>query len=141
MRTFNDNHAVRMAGTPATWAAAAVHGNWIAVAGYRRFTFITLNGELDGNLVAAVYKATDSSGTGAAALSGLTGTFTNGTDEARVGIIEVRDSDLGTDTTHISLRVTPGATDSFAAVCILSEPYELPVSNATTNGVAYNVGE
>lgn len=141
MRTFNDNNAVRMAATPATWAAAAVYGNWIAVAGFRRFTFIPMNTELDGALLVEVFQATSSVGAGAAAVTGLSNTFANGTDEARVGIIEVRDSDLLATTTHIALKVTPAATDSFGAVCILSEPYEAPVLNGTTQGVAWVTGE
>lgn len=135
---FAKNYAVRMAGTPGTWAAAAVYGEWIAITGFRRITFLVANGELDGDMAFKVYEATDSSGTSATEIdTDLRNTFTNGTDEARVGIIEVRDGDLTDGYPYVALQVTPGATDTFAAVAILSEPYEAPVSNATTDGVAF----
>jgi hypothetical protein len=103
--------------------------------------FCCINGELDGNMVVQVQEATSAAGAGAQNLSGLTGTFTNGTDEGRVGLIEVRQEDLSSGYTHVSLLVTPTATDSFAAVAILDELYEAPAGNATTDGVAFNVGE
>ena len=140
-RTFNDNWAVRAVGSPATWAAAAMYTDWVAIAGFRRCVFLPQNGELDGDMVIAVYEATDASGTSAQAISGLTDSFVNGTDEDRVGIIEVRDVDMSDGYTHLALLVTPAATDSFACVAVLGESYEAPVSNATTDGVAWIVGE
>lgn len=140
-RTFNENNAVRMIHTPATYAAAAVYGDWVSMVGYRRCTFICLAGELDDDIAIAAYQAADATGTDPEALSGLSESFVNGTDESRVGIIEVREADIDNDHPYVGVKVTPAATDGFACIAVLSEPYEVPVSNATTDGVAFNVGE
>ncbi len=140
-RTFNENNAIRMSNTPAVYAAASVTGTFVDMTGFRRATLITGNGELDGDMPVQVMEATDTSGTSAQALSGLTGTFTNGTDEARVGVIEVREADLSSGFKTVGARVIPAATDSFFGVWVLSDAYENPVDNATGDGVAFNVGE
>lgn len=140
-RTFNEAHAVRLIGSPGAWAAAAVYTDWTSMVGFRRMTFIVGNGELDANMAIAAYEAQDASGTGAQALSGLSNTFHNGADEDRAGIIEVRDTDLTVGYPYVALLVTPGAEDSFCAFAILGEPYEMPCSNETTDGVAFNTGE
>jgi hypothetical protein len=140
-RTFNDDWAVRLVGSPATWAAAAVYTDWTPIAGFRRCAFIVGNGELDDDLAMAVYEATDASGTDAQAISGISDSFVNGTDEDRAGIFEVRDSDMSDGYTHLALLVTPAATDTFCAFAILGEAYSYPVSNATTDGVAFVTGE
>jgi len=141
MRTFNDNHAVRLIGSPAEWAAAAAYTDWVPIAGYRRCTFLVGNGELDADMALAVYEATDASGTDAQAISGLADSFVDGTDEDRAGILEVRDVDMSDGFTHLALLVTPGAADSFCAFAVLSEGYTMPASNATTDGVAFVTGE
>lgn len=142
MRTLNDNLAVRAIATPGTYTSGfAQAGSYVSLVDYRRVLFVCMNGELDGNMPVIVLEAQDSSGTGAQTIAALTGTFTNGTDEGRVGLIEVRDDDLSDGYTHVTLRVTPGAADSFAAIALLGEGSELPAANATTNGVAFNVGE
>jgi hypothetical protein len=140
-RTFNDNHAVRLVGSPAAWAAAAVYTDWTSMVGFRRCTFLVGNGELDANMAMAVYEAKDATGTDAQAISGLSDTFHNGADEDRAGIIEVRDTDLTVGYPYVALLVTPGAADSFCAFAVLGEPYDLPCSNTTTDGVAFVTGE
>lgn len=141
-RTFNDNWAVRPVHTPGdAYAAAATAGTWHSMVGYRRCTFIPFVGELDGDLTVAAYEAQDAAGTGAQALAGITDSFVNGTDEDRVGILEVREADLSDGYTHVTCYVTPTATDAFSCIAVLGEPYEAPVSNATTDGVAFNTGE
>lgn len=140
-RTFNDNWAVRLVGTPAAWAAAAVYTDFVSMVGFRRCAFIVGNGELDADMAIAVYEATDASGAGAQAISGLSDSFVNGTDEARAGIIEVREADLSDGFTHVGLLVTPGAADSFCAFALLGEAYDNPVDNGTADGVAWIVGE
>ena len=77
----------------------------------------------------------------AQAITGLSDSFVNGTDESRVGLIEVRDADLSDGYRYVTVQVTPAATDGYACIAVLGEPYEAPVSNATTDGVAFNVGE
>jgi len=142
MRTLNENLAVRMIHTPGgDYAAAAVDGTWVDMTGYRRCLFVSLAGGLDGDIAVAVYEATDATGDSAQALSGLADSFVNGTDEDRVGLIEVRDTDLSDGFSFVTVRVTPAATDPFSAIAILGEPYSAPVSNATTDDVAFNTGE
>lgn len=141
LRTINENYAFRAVHTPATYAAAAVYGTWISMVGFRRCLFESIVGELDANLAVAVYEATDVTGTGAQAISGLSNTFHNGSDEGRVGLIEVRDADLSDGFTYVTILVTPGATDQYGCIAMLGEPYTAPVSNATTDNVAFNTGE
>jgi hypothetical protein len=140
-RTFNENNAVRMIHTPGSHAASAHYGEWVDMTGYRRCTFIMSAGELDGDMAVAAYRDSDGAASDPEALSGLSESFVNGTDESRVGIIEVREADLDADHPYVTIAVTPTAADGFACIAVLSEPYEVPVSNETTDGVAFNVGE
>ena len=141
-RTFNDNWAVRMVSTPATHAANAHYGEWIDMLGFRRCAFIMLAGELDADMAAVVYQATDDSGSDAQVLdTTLADSFINGTDESRVAIAEVRDADLDDGFRYVTVLVTPGNTDGYACVAVLGEPYEAPVGNLPADGVAFNIGE
>jgi hypothetical protein len=143
-RTLNQNLAIRVAATPGPWAAAAVFGPWVQIAGlYRRALLAVVNGELDADMLVEVFEAQDGSGTGAAELTSVTTgkTFTNGSHEGKLGLIEIRDSDLHSGFTHIAVRCTPGAADTFAGFWILSDAYDYPVDNGTTDGVVFNVGE
>jgi hypothetical protein len=139
--TFNQEWAVRLVGSPAVWANAYVYTDWVAIAGHRRVVFLVGNAELDGDMALAVYEATSAAGAGAQALTGLSDSFVDGTDEDRAGIFEVRDIDLSDGFTHVGLLVYPGATDGFCAFALLGESYERPVSNLTTDGVAFVTGE
>lgn len=142
MRTLNENLGIRAIATPGTYASGyAQAGSYVSLQEYERVLFVCMNGELDANMPVAILEAQDANGTGAQAISGLAGTFTNGTDEGRVGLIEVRDADLSEGFTHVTVRVTPGAADSFSAFAVLGDPYQLPASNGTAEGVAFNVGE
>jgi hypothetical protein len=143
MRTLREGLAARMMGTPGTWAAAAVYTNWVQLGKVgRRALIIAGNGELDADLTVEVFEATDASGTDATELTGITNSqkFTNGTDEGRVGLVEVLDTDLTDGFDYIALKVTPGATDSFAAFVVISDLYDSPASNLPADGVAFNVG-
>lgn len=137
MHTFFDNFEARQSNTPATYAAAAVNGEWISLQDCEYVVFIATNGELDGNMPVIVLEATDENGSNADTIASLTGTFTNGTDEGRIGGIEVHESDLSEGFTHVSLRVTPAATDSFAAIAIRGGLHSKPASNLPTDGVAF----
>jgi hypothetical protein len=142
MRTLNDNLAIRAVATPGSYSSGVAQaGSYVSLVDYRRVLFVCMNGELDADMPVIVLEAQDANGTGAQTIAALTGTFTNGTDEGRVGLIEVRDDDLSDGFTHVTLRVTPGAADSFSAVAILGEGSEQPAANASANGVAFNVGE
>lgn len=138
MRTLHENLAVRMIGTPAEYAAAEVDLEYVSMVGYQRVLFICGNGELDGNITIVPIEAEDENGTNAQAIgTAFNGTFTNGTDEARIGLIEVREGDLSEGYTHVTLRVTPAAADSFFAVAVLGDHNLLPVENGTPEGVAF----
>lgn len=142
MRTLNEHLAVRMVGTPASYADFTTNLTWVDLTGYNRALFIVGNGELDGNMVFTVKQASASDGTGAKDLdTTLTGTFTNGTDEGRVGLIEVRASDLDEGFPYITLEINPGAADTAFAIAVLEGYTADPVANGTANGVAFNVGE
>lgn len=138
MRTLSQELAVRTVGTPGTWSAAAQYGTtWHSMVGYNRALFVLMVGELDADLPVAIYEATDSDGTSAQAVTGLSGTFVNGTDEGKVGLIEVLSSDLTDGFPYVNIRVTPGATDAFAAAVLLGEAVENPVSNTAADGVSF----
>jgi hypothetical protein len=141
MRTFNQNNAIRMINTAATYAAAAVYGSWLSMVGYDRCTVIGVVGAMSADVVMAIYEATDASGSDAQALTGLTGTFTNNEDEGLPGLIEVRAADLSDGFTHITALVTPAASASFGSLGIFSGAYAMPVTNTEDTHVAFNVGE
>src|SRR5512138_569160 len=129
--TFHENFKVEVAGSPGAWSAAAQASNWVQFAGVgRQATLIALAGELDANMAVAVYQATDSSGSGAKAISGLSGTFTNGTDEGGYGLITVNDDDLDTGFDYITAYVTPGAADGFAAAWVIGKLYDHPADDS-----------
>lgn len=137
MATFHERNAVRVVATPGAWAAEAAYGAWIDIRGFQRLTFIPINGELDGNMTFAVYEATANDGTDAQAVTGLTGTFTNGTNEGDCGIIEVLSRDLSDGFPFVTLQVTPAAADTYSCIGILSDPDVAPVANAVANNVAF----
>jgi hypothetical protein len=144
LRDFVSNLAFRTLGTPAAagWVGAAMYTNWIQLAGVaRRIALVPVVGPIAADCVIEVFEATDSSGTSAQELTGVVATsktFANGTDEGRVGLIEVKDDDLSDGFTHVALKVTAAGNDMpFAAVAILADLYDFPASNATTDGVAF----
>ena len=140
-RTASENLAFRMGATPGPWAAVATeYGNWVKLQGVgRRATLVVLNGELDADMKIEVFEATDDAGADAAELTGVTTgeTFANGTDEGRIGIIEVLEGDLSDGFKYVAALPTPGASDTFAAVWIISDLYEYPAVNGTAEGVAF----
>lgn len=141
MRTLNDNLAVRQVLNPASYAAAAQAGAWIPMRGFRRCLFIVNLGATTGDVAVQVQEATSDAGAGAQDIAGLSATFT-ATDDNKLGIIEVRDVDLSSGYTHVTVEVTPAAAGTLlAATALLGEPYSAPVSNAATDGVVFNVGE
>lgn len=141
-RTFNDNWAVRAVHTPDdAYATASVAGTWVNMQGFRRCIFIPISGALDGNTTVQVWEATSAAGANAQEIdTALRGTFTNGSDDALPGIIEIRDTDLTADYNYVTLYVASAGQDPFACVAILGEPYSAPVDNGSTY-CAFNVGE
>lgn len=143
LRNLLDELAVRSLATPGTWAAAAVYGSWIQIKGKcREVLLVPINGELDADMTIKVYEATDSSGSGAQELTraATAQKFVNGTDEGRVGAIVVKEGQLSAGYSHVTLQITPGATDSVAAIAILGGLYAYKASNTTSDGVAFAKG-
>jgi hypothetical protein len=140
-RVLHENLAVRQGGTPGTWAAnASTYGNWVLLKGVaRRAMAIVSNGELDGNLLVEVFEATDSAGAGAQELTGITTgvSFVNGTDEGKVGLIEVFDGDLSDGFSYVAIRPTPAAADSYSCIWLLSDLWDYPAANLPANGVSF----
>lgn len=125
--SFWENFKIAVAGSPGTYSAAAQATNWVQLAGVgRQATLIALAGELDADMVVAVYQATDDAGSDAKAISGLTGTFTNGTSEGGYGLITVNSDDLDDGFDYVTAYVTPGATDAFAGVWVIGKLYDYP---------------
>lgn len=142
-RTLSQNLAARQIGTPGGWTSGAQFTRFVQLAGVaRRILFIASNGELDADLLVEVFQATDVNGSGAVELTDVTTgeTFTNGTDEGRVGLIEVLDTNLDDGYDFVGLRVTAGATDTFSAVALLGDLYDAPAENTEANGVAWVAG-
>lgn len=144
-RTLVNNEAFRNVFYPGTYAASAQYGQWIDTRGYDEVTFVCGVDALDGNvLVEAVANSTQSS-SGAAqvtdtAANEVEATFTNGTDENRLGLLTIHKKFLSSTQRYVTLRVTPAATQNFFAVAGLSNRFEAPVPNGTANGVAFSVG-
>ncbi len=143
-RTLTEGLAFRMIGSPGSYTTGAQLTKFVKLAGVgRRAVFICGNGELDGDFLVEVMEGTDANGAGAVELTDITSgkTFVNGTDEDRLGLIEVLDSQLDDGYDWIGLRVTSGAAgDSFFAAAAIGDLYEEPASNLTTDGVAWVVG-
>lgn len=134
------NHAYRMAATPAIYSAAATVQAYVSLATYHRAVALPLVGALDGDVTVTVMEATSAAGAGAQALTDpAVQTFENGTDENRLGIIEVNQGDLSEGYDHVALRVVGDATNFFAALWELLDPVEAPITNAETDSVAWAV--
>ena len=140
-RSLIENLAVRGTGTPGgAWPASAIVGSYEQMQGYHRALLIGHVGALDANVTLEVMEATDDAGTSAQELTGPTTgeTFTNGTDESRVGLIEIRQGDLSAGYTHIAARITGDAGQSLSAVFVFTDSeFDYPVSNGTADGVAF----
>lgn len=129
--TIRENFDIAVGGSPATYSAAAQATNWVQLAGVgRQALLVCLAGELDADMTVAVYEATDNAGSGAQAIAGLTGTFTNGTDEGGYGLITVASEDLSDGYDFVTAYVTPGATDAFACVWVIGQLHEYAADNS-----------
>jgi hypothetical protein len=139
-RTFSQNFAVRVMGTPATWSGTPQYASnaWLDVNTYRRIVYLPICGELDADITVTAYEADDAIGTGAQAIDAvnLVGTFTNGADEGLPGIVEVLTSDMSKR--YINFLVTLGATDGYAGVVLLDEGTDQPEVNTVGTHVAFN---
>ncbi|MCC6904301.1 MAG: hypothetical protein IT326_00560 [Anaerolineae bacterium] len=142
MRTFLEANAIRPVVPPVS-IGSVTWGSYIGLAkgNFRRVTFIpAVDADISNAVVVEVYEAKDDAGTDAqelttAVTSGKT--FAAATAAGMVGGIEVRDEDLSSGYTHVTVYMTPAGTEVISCVAVLSEPRNLPVSNATTDFVAF----
>lgn len=137
LHTITQGLEFRNLTTPHQFAAEATDLTYVSLVEARRAVLGIQNQSLAANATVAVIEAKDSGGTDAQAISGLSGTLTDGTDDGLMALFEVLDGDLSDGYTHVTLRVTPGATDTFAAFALLGALNERPASNLVADGVAF----
>jgi hypothetical protein len=135
------NHAYRVAATPAVYTTGVTVQAYQKFQGFRRAALLALVGAITGDVTVEIMEAQDSSGTNAQVLTvaNASETFTNGTDENRCGVIEVNDADLSAGFTHLAARITGDGATSFAALWELTDERDVPITNATTDDVAFAV--
>jgi len=135
---LSENWALRVAHVPGTVPASITYGNWIDVTGYREISFVANCAALDDDCDLTVYENSTNSSSGATAVAGATDDFINGTDENRIGVIELDVSKLGDGKNYVALAVTPAsALNFFSANALLGSANRSPVSNGTADGVAW----
>ncbi len=141
MRTFNQNNAIRLVGSPHSMAAAG-YTNWLSMVGFRRVTFLVgVDDDLGADVEVQAYEATSAAGANAQSLgTGYAGTFVAGDHDGFGAAIELRADKLGEDYTHVGLHINPGATTVVGVFAVLSEPYSAPTSNAEDDGIAFVAG-
>lgn len=116
---------------PDSYAASANAGAWVNVVGYERVTFVVQLGDTIANPVAVkAQRASDSSGTDAADITGKAGTFT-ATDDDGYGIITIEQSDVTAALPYVTIVVTPDtAAAEMSAIALSSVRYSEPVDNS-----------
>lgn len=146
MRTFNEDNAIRDAGTPDAYAVGTHYGPYIDMSQIgRRVTFIGTPGKsMGGNVTMSLEEAQNTSGLGAQALTHpASQVFAAGTDDGLPGVMEMRDVDFSSnlyDCVRVKWVVAGGTTD-FQVTAIFSELYERPASNVVNTDVAFVTGE
>lgn len=136
MHTITQELGFRNLTTPYQFAAEATDLTYIDLTEARRAVLALQPAALSANATVAVIEAKDASGTDAQAITGLSATLTDGTDDGKLALFEVLDGDLSSGFSHVTLRVTPGGTDTFGAFALVGDLHEYPASNASADGVA-----
>lgn len=136
MRTISQDLAFRVLTTPYQFATVPTDLTFVSLVEARRAALVLMPAALTGAVTVAVIEATDDAGTDAQVITGLSQSYTD-TQDGLQGVFEVLDSDLSDGYTHVTLRVTPAAANTFAAYALLGDFDELPASNTTTDGVAF----
>lgn len=126
---------------PDAYTAATYTTGWVSMALWDALQAIVMAGDLgsSGTLDAKLTAATDSSGTGAADISGATITQMTqaGTDSNKQGIINLRtDSLAGQGFTHVRLSMTVAVATSDAGALLLGfGPKYAPASDSDSTAV------
>jgi hypothetical protein len=141
MRTFNQNNAIRLVGSPHSMAAAG-YTNWQNMVGFRRLTFLVgVDDDLGGDVDVQAYEATSAAGANAQSLGNdYAGTFTAGDHDGFGGSVEVLADKLSSGYSYVGLHISPAAETVVTAFAVLSDPYSAPVSNTENDGIAFVAG-
>lgn len=128
---FVEEHAIVATIDPQTLNNTSATSDWVAVATYNRVVFLVNVGATDATVNAKLQSATDSSGTGAADITGkaLTSALTATDDNTQV-VLEITADELPDATNHCALVVTVGSGSSGAlvsAVGVGTVPRNAPV--------------
>lgn len=145
MRTFNQNNAIRCAGTPDSYSAGTYYGPWIDLSLLgRRITLIGLPGpSLGGNITMSLEEAQNTNGLGAQALSHPAAqTFAAGTDDGLPGVMEMRAQDFSANTYDcVRVKWVAAGTVDFGVLAVASQLYSYPATNTADTHVAFVTGE
>lgn len=119
---------------PDAYGASTVTTGWIAAKDFLTYLAVVSAGTLGSSatLDAKLEKATDSSGTGAADISGkaITQLTQAGTDSDKVALINLKQAELGDGFTHFRLSMTIGTAASDAGGYVLGfDPAYGPASD------------
>jgi len=133
MHDFASNMKVVPLIHPQTINGATNSSSWYDMADFGRVVFLVDVGDTDTTVDAAVYQATDSSGTGSKVISGAEITQIAATEDNRLVSIDVPQTalDIANGFRYVQLQVTVGSGTTGAVVCALAEFYragEYPVT-------------
>lgn len=139
-RIFNPSDAVAVVATidPQAVDNATYTSDWVDMGKFSQVMFIGLQGAADIAVNAKVQSASDSSGSGAADITGLAIVAQGGSDDNEQWIICVREDQLPAGHTHVALvvAVADGTTNLFAAVALGFGSNYLPASEYDLSSVA-----
>lgn len=146
MRTLYEELKIAKVFNGTTGTADGNLSTFIDMTGFRRALFaIQVASNIAANIVVKARVAEDAAGTDAEDIlnrdgeSTIGGTFTNGTDDGKIGLIEVQRDRLAGQANHfVGLHVAPGGSDATITVmAILDQGVDAPVSVAA---LAFAVG-
>lgn len=125
---------------PDNYTAAAYTSDWVPLQDLRRAMFIVMVGDMGSSSTVdfKLQEATDSSGTGAADISGksITQLTQAGTDDNKQAIIEINASELTEGYPYVAAVMTVGtAASDAAAICLAGGARFKPASDFDLSSV------
>lgn len=135
MNKLSEEIAVLAVIDPDAYTAGTVTSDYVDMTKHPKVMAIVMAGTLGttAGIDAAIYEATDSSGTGAQAISGksITALTAVGTDSDKQAIINVREDelDVADDYTHVALVMTVTTATSDAGAIIVGAANWKPANN------------
>lgn len=122
---------------PQDAGGGAVTSDWAPIKLFEHAFGLLLLGATDGTVDAKLQEASDSSGTGAADLTGKAITQLSATDDNKQAVIDVQASDLSDGMTHVAMVVTGAGTANLVAAGIFGvNPRYAPASDNDVASVA-----